>query len=316
VQQGLFPPVLPFLEFRSRLCPTFFLRPVVGSRIAVRFRKSGSLAVCWVVTIPRFHEALTSAFSVLSFLDFGRQIVFRQLCLFVFIWDLTNQNSFDIDNCSLVRFLDSYREHVPFKVKPMICSDLTSHCPRLTSFRRSVLFGRFFLQEFISTRFILHMDCDIRMAKPWLVPLADDISMENQSDKLLWGGRDWGLFASQGAERFHYYQMRPDTYINAGFFLFRNVPETKRLMNASLEMLIANPAIWFLDQTTLNLVFNTYYKGFLSARFDKWLHCECRPWTINCHGSLPRLFRRVTDQMRQAYLKWGGTDDQWSLLFK
>jgi lipopolysaccharide biosynthesis glycosyltransferase len=168
------------------------------------------------------------------------------------------------------------------------------------NFGKLCLLGRFFLQEFTSSDYILHIDSDVWMVKPWIGPLVEDISSEGQSDKLLWGGVDWGLMVGENIAIVSGWGIAPATYINAGFFLFRNNRQTRMLMNASVEFWIKHINIFCADQTVLNIVFNTSWKGILSERFSKWNHVVCKNVTINAHGSLPQIERRFRSELEEA----------------
>jgi hypothetical protein len=134
-----------------------------------------------------------------------------------------------------------------------------------------VLFGPFFLQDLVSTHYILYTDSDIPRVKPWLVPLAADISSANKSNKLMWGGHDWELVGLVKRVALKRRGVSPHTYININtdFFLFWNITDTKPLMNGSVELWMTHRSIWFQDQTILNIVFDTFWKGFLSEQFEK-----------------------------------------------
>jgi hypothetical protein len=188
--------------------------------------------------------------------------------------------------------------------------------PRIRTFEKPWLFGRFLLQEFSSSTYILHIDCDVWMVKPWLVPLVEDMEAESERDKVLWGGLDWGLIVEGHQREFELVKVENRSYINAGFFIFRNTAQVWRLMRESVERLVASPEIWFADQTILNIVFTRSVKGFLSKRFEKWGHGDCLPETINCHGFLDWISAMVKTNLNDAYLGQGGGADRFARLFK
>jgi hypothetical protein len=260
-----------------------------------------SLAVCWIVDQNRFAQSLSSAFSVLSHAQFGAQDVITAISLTVFLWD--SLVGIDFSNQSLIHFLDFYQSPVQFNVRLMnssIISQLKSPTPLLS---RTVLLGRFFIQDFVSADLIMHIDADVWMTKPWLLPLLSEISHPNQSGKLLWGGRDRGLLNDDTRTIIAQMGIQPEGYINAGFFVFRNVPEAVVCLKTAVRLLQTLSLAW-LDQTALNIAFNLTYKGFLSERFEKWHYLECKPWTINCHGVLPAVEGRMTRQMESEYAVW------------
>jgi hypothetical protein len=75
-------------------------------------------------------------------------------------------------------------------------------------------------------------------------------------------------------------------------------------MEAVIKRLQKNPKVLGLEQTALNIEFSLKFKGYLSARFEKWQHSECKPWTINCHGQNPTIIEEAEFALRTAYSTW------------
>jgi hypothetical protein len=141
------------------------------------------------------------------------------------------------------------------------------------------------------------------MVKPWLVPLVEDITGPNQADKIFFAGIDRGLI-EEGVDLFEELNISSETYVNAGFWVLRNVPEVANQMEAVIKRLQKNPDLPYFEQTALNMEFSLKFKGYLSARFEKWLHWECKPWTINCHGPNPDITAEAGLALDKAYSKW------------
>jgi hypothetical protein len=236
--------------------------------------------------------------------DLSTQNLINRLSVLVLLWNPDDVNAVYKSSGSLIHFLSSYRSDMPFAVRSMVSPSITAVRPRVAKFRMPCLAGRFFLQEFTSSTYILHVDADIWMMKPWLGPLVEEISLANQSSKLIWGGLDWGFLLEKERGQLARLKVPRETYINAGFFLIRNIPETRTLMNQSVEYWITHPETFWQDQTVMNIIFDDRFKGKLSERFSKWNFRICKTFTINCHGYLPLIERSYMSKLEAAHNAW------------
>jgi hypothetical protein len=264
---------------------------------SVNFPDGNQFPICWIITGDFFRKVLSSAFSVLRFLNFEGQTMFQRVSLIVFLWNCPEFEQIKASATSITNFLNCYHPRASFSLESI-------GGIQIPTFKRSWLFGRLLLPYFVSAPLFLHIDADIWMVKPWLGPLVEDLSQRNQTDKLFFAGRDLGLMQGGNINITMDLGISPDTYFNAGFWVLRNVPEAKVLMNFAIQLLLKNPSLPWLEQTALNLAFGANRSGLLSHRFEKWVYDECKSWTINCHGHLPLIEKEANELLTKEFKKW------------
>jgi hypothetical protein len=243
-------------------------------------------------------------FSVLRYLDFEGQQLFNRLSLVVFFWDCPPLKFVVLSNSSLVPFLDSFHENASFCLRSLSGSSVVTLNKSIGSFFRPWLFGRLILQDFIASPYYVHIDADVWIVKPWLGPLARSLSLPNQRHKLYFGGWDSGLMESKNVAILEGLGIPPESYINAGFFVVRNVPSAHARMATAIEILRKNPDLPWFEQTALNLAFGGGSMALLPREFEKGYYRVCKRWTINCHGVLPAIENEAQIAMDRAYQGW------------